>query len=95
MILGMIEDALDDDPISEAEERRIVERAERNEAESTRLYTHEEFWTLADKIPYRATASVPPSRIQQCWFLFHTKARRTQWTLLCFFDRIYILIRNF
>jgi len=41
-ILGMIEDALDDDPISEKEARYLIARAERNEAESTRLYTHEE-----------------------------------------------------
>ena len=42
-ILAIIEDALDDDdPISEAEERRLVARAEKNEAESWRLYTHEE-----------------------------------------------------
>jgi|GEM_PF-6849624 len=53
-ILGIIEDYIDDDPMSEAEERRLVERAERNEAESTRLYTHEEFWKLADNIPYNA-----------------------------------------
>jgi len=55
-ILGMIEDALDDDPISEAEARHLIARAERNEemSKGKRLYTHEEFWKLADNIPYDA-----------------------------------------
>jgi len=47
-ILGMIEDALDDDPISDAEARHLVERAEQNEERSKgkRLYTHKEAWGL-------------------------------------------------
>jgi len=52
IFIGIMED--EDDPISEAEAKRLVARAEKNEAESTRTYTHEEFWALADKIPYDA-----------------------------------------
>ena len=46
--LAIVEDALDDDPISEEEERQLVERAERNEERSKgkRLYTHKEAWGL-------------------------------------------------
>ena len=41
-VVGGVMDHEEDDDLTEEEERRLVERAERNEAESTRFYTYEE-----------------------------------------------------
>lgn len=45
-LVAIVEDYIDDDPISEEEEKYLVARAERSEARSKgkRLYTHEEAW---------------------------------------------------